>query len=113
MAGVALGRAAESGRSEEIRYGAILRGVADDRRRAVQIDVIDLRGHKPGGAQRTLHRQPRTDAVRMRRGHVVGITALADAEQQDRILAALRWGHLEQSEAGGFADRNAAAFGVE
>ena len=57
-------------------------------------------------------RQLRAQSFRMRRRHVVGVRALAVAEQHPHRAAAGGVGVLEQREASRLADRNPGALGI-
>ena len=84
--------------------------VAQRRRGAVRVEVLDLVGVDAGVAQRGHHRALR--AVDVRRGHVVGVGAHAEADQLgiDLRAAPLRvLVLLEHQHAGAFAEHEAVA----
>jgi hypothetical protein len=68
----------------------------------VQQHMVYLLGTRACPGQCVAHRQPRASPFGMRRGHVVGIGALAVADELD--VLALAGGLLQQHETGALAD---------
>src|SRR3546814_7852070 len=69
--------------------------VAQRRRGAVRVDVVDIAGIQPGALQRRLHRQEAAVAVFRRRGDVVGVAGQAVADHLCIDRRAARLGVLE------------------
>src|SRR5689334_15598765 len=105
MAGCAFGGAAWRICTEQLVDRLFFRGIVAARRRAVQVNVVDLSRRDTGACQRACHRRPCTGSFGVWRGHVEGIAALADAEQDDGIVRQWALCALEERKPRAFADR--------
>ena len=87
-------------RAEKLRDGRALGRVVEGRRRAVRVDVIDLRRRAPRIGQRPLHGLPRADAARVRLGEVMIVRrdAVARDLRENRRPAPPRRLHFLQRE---------------
>src|SRR5690348_6429589 len=108
-----LGRTARGRGTKQVEHGAIFGGVSNQSRRAVEIDVVDFGRLEAGGGKRPFHRQTRAEAIRMRRRHMIGIRTFADAAGKDGIRVDPAGWTVPPAEAGGLAEREATAFGIE
>src|SRR5688500_9549712 len=86
----ALGRTARWPIAKDRVHGPVFSRVVEARTSAVKVDVIDLFRLQASMAQRARHGEPRTEALRMWRRHVVRIVAAPIAQQSDIAAAGAR-----------------------
>ncbi len=108
--GPALGRAARRRIAEDAVDRRVLGAIVGGRRRAVQVDVVDLVRREARARERVAHRLVHAGSFGVRRGHVVAVGAFAVAQQRHCAGRSLR--ALEQHEARRLADRDAVALRV-
>ena len=85
MTGKALGRVARGCRAEHIEDSTVFGRIANQRRRAVEIDVVDCIRFHPSTCEGSLEREACTQTFWMGRGHVIGVGALTIPKKQNRI----------------------------
>jgi hypothetical protein len=113
VAGLSFRRAARRRVAEQLEDSAILGGIADPRCRAMQIKIVDVGRSDARRCNGTLHCQACAYALRMWRGHVVGVVAFANPQDEEIVSSGSGFGALKEREARRLADRDAIAIGVE
>src|ERR1700730_1616988 len=106
-------RAAWCPLAEHADDGLVLRGIADGCPGAVQVYVVDVLRPQARRAQRLSHGNLRAKPFWMGCRHMIGVGALANAEQENRVVRRLAVQLFDERETGTLADRDAAAGPVE